>query len=133
MKISNTAINADTTKEAVVFEFPAKLLEFPQFDSLDEFVAQCESAERALEVINEMTSKVATATGKNVIRSMASGSEDEIIRAGITASRNFTWKVEKQLSAKDKAARYDALMAEVASGKLSPEQIAARVAELAGA
>ena len=114
----------------VVFEFPAQIMEFPQYDTLAEFIADCGSDERALEVLNEVTEKFATAAGKTAIRTASSGTPDEIIEAGIRVSKNYSWKVETKLSIKDKATKYDELMASAAT--LSPEELMARIMELQG-
>lgn len=135
--VSNTAYNKASTPEGqkvqpIEIKFPAERMSYPQFDTLAEFIEQCGSEARALEVINDVTAKYATTAGKAEIRTATTGTEEDIINLGCNVSRNFSWKVEEKISTKDKAAAFDLLRAEIASGKLTPEQIAERTMQLMG-
>ena len=132
--VSNSVRNKDSVPDGakvpvLEIRFPAELMQYPQFDTFDEFVSDCGGTERALEVINDMTQKVATSAGKAAIRTATSGSEDEIIELGLRTSRTFTWREEQKLAVKDKAARFDEIMK--LAGQLPAEELARRIAELA--
>ena len=127
-ELSDEDKKAEKKAPELKLQFPAELMKFKQYDSLAEFVTECESEKRALEVINDVTAKFATSAGKTAIRTATTGTEDEIIQSGLRACLDFTWKEEVKLSAKDKAQMWDTLMAEAKN--LTPEQIAARVAEM---
>jgi len=132
--VSNSVRNKDSVPDGakvpvLEIRFPAELMQYPQYDTFDEFISDCGSAERALDVINDMTQKVATSAGKAAIRTATSGSEDEIIELGLRTSRSFTWREEQKLAVKDKAQRFDEIMKLASS--LAPEELACRIAELA--
>jgi hypothetical protein len=135
VKVSNTVYNKESTPEGqtvqpLEIKFPAELMSYPQFDTLEEFITDCGGSDRALEVVNDLTQKFATGAGKTSIRTATVGSEEEIVEAGCKASREFSWKAEQKLSTKEKANAFDILLAE--KDKLTPEQLLARVMELAG-
>lgn len=119
-----------TDLEPLKIEFAANLMEFPQYDTLAEFIQACGSDVRALEVVNEVTEKFATASGKTTIRTATSGSAEDIIAAGLRDSKNYSWVVENKMSVKDKAQNFDAIMALV--GTIPAEELAKRLAELSG-
>lgn len=135
VKVSNTIYNKESTPDGqavqpLEIKFPAELMAYPQFDTIEEFVTDCGGPERALEVLNDVTQKYATTAGKTAIRTATVGAEEDIVEAGCKASREFSWKAEQKLSTKDKANAFDILLAE--KDKLTPEQLLARVMELAG-
>lgn len=133
--VSNTAYfkdHEDPTLKGKTLEikFPAQEMSFPVYETLEEFINDCGGAERALEVVNDVTQKYATSQGKAVIRNATTGDEASIISAGCKASQEFSWKQEQKLTTKDKASLFDQLMAE--KDKLTPEALMARIMELSG-
>lgn len=116
--------------KALEIKFAAERMSFPQFDSLAEFVEQCGSEARALDVVNDVTQKYATTSGKAFVRNATTGSEDEIVLGGCQTSRDFSWKIVEQLSTKDKANAFEQIAALAQSGNLTPEEIMARILAL---
>lgn len=136
VSITNTAYNKGkgpngTDGPPLKFEIAAERFEYPQFDSYDEFVADAGSPEKALEIINDITRNASTAAGKNVIRLATTGEEEDIIEAGLRASRTYSWKEEATLTVKDKASKLDELTSLAQQGKITGEELMARMLELA--
>lgn len=133
--VSNAVRHKDSTPEGqkvpvLEIKFPAELMQYPQFESIAEFITDCGSEARALDVLNDVTQKFATSAGKSVIRTATTGTDDEIVESGLRTSKSFTWKEESKMSVKEKASLFDALMADAKN--LDPMELARRVAELAG-
>lgn len=129
VKITNNAYNGKDGPSLEI-EFPAELMSYPQFDSFAEFVEDAGGEERALEIINDVTAKFATSSGKAFIRNATTGSEEEIVTAGCKTARDFSWKKEEKLTTKAKADMLDNLASQAEN--LTPEQLKARFLELLG-
>ena len=87
-------------KDGVKFSIPAEQFEYPQFDSIEEFINDAGSAEKALARINDATCDRAVSTGKNYIRTASTGTEQEIVAKGLALAKAFSWsKVDSSVSA----------------------------------
>ncbi len=103
-------------------EIPANEFEYPQFDSIKEAIDDAGGEDKFLAIFNDLTAKDATATGKAVIRTATSGTEQEIVAAGLKACKLFSWKEESSLSLKERAQGFDEvaqLAAKVKSGEIT--------------
>lgn len=135
IEITNNVRNKADTKQGekvipVVINVPAPRFEYQQYDSYEEFVADCGGLEAALEVINGFKRNAATTAGKVAIRTATNGDVEQMIASGLLVCKNHTFKVDNTLTTKDKAARFDELSALFKSGKLSMEEMAQKFAEL---
>ena len=102
--VSNAVYHKESTPDGakvpvLEIKFPAELMSYPQFDSIAEFVTSCETEERALEVINDVTSRYATTAGKTAIRNATTGNEEEIVAQGCKVSdllrtEHFKYRVQ---------------------------------------
>jgi hypothetical protein len=120
----------ETLEGGTKFEINAERFSYPQFDSIEEFVQSAGSDARALEIINDNARDVAVAAGKNYIRTATKGTHDEIVDAGISASKNYSFVKSENLTAKEAKDALTSLKADISN--LSEADIAKRVRELLG-
>lgn len=114
----------------IKFTIPADKFEFTQFESLEEFVQEAGSNDRALEIINDLKRDVAASAGKNYIRTATKGTIDEIIAAGLSVTKTHSFSKSETLTGKEAKEGLLALKAEI--NNLSPAEIEAKLRQLLG-
>lgn len=125
--------------QTLTFEIPAESFGGPQYDSWDEAVKDAGSEEKALAFFNKAAFNAAITRAKNYIRNAAkssvgkAGNYQDVIDAGIKLGVEFSLAVEEELSTKEKAQAFDALVAAAKGGNMSNEDMLATLRKLTGA
>lgn len=96
--------------------------------ALEEFIVNAGSAARAAEIVNDATRDAALYEGKSHIRLAEEGEAEQVVKIGLSKSRDFTWKTTERVSVKEIKAGMESLREDFKN--LTPEQIAARVAQM---
>lgn len=133
IKVTNPVRDKDNTEgsKQVVFEFPAESFEYSQYESYEEFVQDAGSAERALDLINEMKKDTAVTAGKNYIRNATKGTNEEIIAAGLAVTKSHSFAKSSEFTAKE--AKDTLLSIKGDLGNLTDAQIADMIRKVVAA
>lgn len=123
-KLGVTEENKDGTK----FEIPAEKFEYTQYDSLEEFIQDAGSPDRALELVNSLKRDDAVSAGKNYIRTATKGTVEEVINAGLSVTKSHSFAKTNELSAKESKEALQAIKADM--DKLSDAELADRMRKL---
>jgi hypothetical protein len=131
VKITNKKLDPASEK-GTIFEIPADRFEYPQVESLDEAVQIAGSSDRLLEVINDHLRDDSVGEGKNSIRMATTGTIDDIILAGLSKTKNFTWVETAKVSAAEAKEKFGNLAALVKEKNLSNDELAEAVRKMLG-
>lgn len=129
IEITNRKLD-EKLEKGTLFEIPAEQFEYTQYESLEEFVQDAGSADRALELVNAFKRDDAVTAGKNYIRTATKGTTEEVVKAGLAVTKSHSFAKSTELSAKESKDALSALRAEI--GNLSEAEIADRMRKLLG-
>lgn len=131
IKITNRALHPDS-EDGDKFEIPAEHFIYPQVESREEIDQITGGPDRTLEVFNDFLRDAALAEAKNKIRMASSGTEHDIIQAGIHAGRNFTFVEQARITAAEAKEKFSILRSLATENKLSEAELGAKLKELLG-
>lgn len=129
IEITNRKLD-EKLEKGTLFEIPAEQFEYSQYESLEEFVQDAGSNERALELVNAFKRDDAVTAGKNYIRTATKGTVEEVVKAGLAVTKSHSFAKSSELSAKESKDALSALRAEI--GNLTESEIADRMRKLLG-
>lgn len=124
--------NAKIVEGGQKFTIPAERFEFAEYDTIQEFVQECGGEDAARAIINEFKKADAVNAGKNKIRTATSGTEEEIIAAGLAATRSHSFAAAERITAAEAKEKLTNLKEIVAAGNLSEADLAAAVKKMLG-
>lgn len=137
-EIKNNKLRVDSDQKPIPVEFKiaATQFKFRQFDSIEEFIADASSTEKALEYVNTCFASDAVTAGKNQIRNATTAVDKEnysdVVSSALKAVETYTLNQPESLSTKDKANAFDELAALAGSGSVDPAELLRRLTALAG-
>lgn len=129
VNITNRKLD-ETLEKGTVFNIPAEQFEYKTYDAVDEFVTECGSVERAVNVLNDFKRDASTSAGKNVIRTATKGTYEEIVASGLEATKNHSFAKSETLTAAEAKSHLNDLKGKI--GNMTEAEIAAEVRKMLG-
>lgn len=126
VEITNRKIDP-TSETGKKFVIPAEKFVYPQVETDEERIQICGGAENALAVFNDFLRDEAMKVAKDKIRIATSGSDDDIIAAGIEAGKSVTFIEQARITASEAKEKFSELRTLALDGSLSDAELAAKI------
>lgn len=98
---NGVTVTIPENKKGLTFNLPAKLIQFNQYESLPEFVADCGGEDKALVIVNDFKREASADAAKMEIRTTTNKDVNAVVKSALSAAINHTFQEAAKLDAKE--------------------------------